>query len=98
MSKNFRQWYAAKKAMQERGTWRGKASHTVPQQEEGEPSARKPRLWWEKPSNELDVASPLESPPAAQPTPGTSGGLGREPDSPDSIPALEGSPTEEGES
>lgn len=98
MSKNFKQWYAAKKAMQQRGTWRGNARHSVPQQEEGEPAAQRPRLWWERPNNELDVAPPLESPPEAQPTPGTSGGVGRESDSPDSLPELEGSPTNEGES
>lgn len=88
--KNYRQWYAARKSMQERGRWR----HSVPQQEEGEPEAQRPRLWWETPNNQLDLAPPLENSPTPQA--GTSGEAAGSPGTPDSLPALENSPTEEG--
>lgn len=68
--------------MQQRGRW----THGVPQQEEGEPPAQRPRNdWYERTVTGIDVGAPLEpSPPAA------------EPGTPDSLPELEASPTAEG--
>lgn len=40
----YARWYAAKKRMQEAGTWRGRGpSHPVPALEEGEPPTKKPK-------------------------------------------------------
>lgn len=73
-----------RKAMQERGVWRGQGpSHSVPAQEEGEPPAKK----HERYANTLagtDLGAPLErTPPAAA-------------SSDDEPPPLEASPTPEG--
>lgn len=89
--KDYRQWYAARKSMQERGKWK----HSVPRQEEGEPEAQRPRLWWQIPSNQLDLApyGPAESPTGATGTAGDSPASGG---TEDSIPELEASPTPEG--
>lgn len=78
--RNYRQWYAARKAMQERGTWRGRGAptHSVPALEEGEPPAQQPRL---------ETEASVEGSPSAEAAP----------DTPDSLPALEDSPTAEGE-
>lgn len=88
--KNYRQWYAARKSMQERGKW----VHNVPAQEEGEPPAQRARKWWEIPTNEYLLTAPAESPAAAD------AGSGAEADlssgERDSLPELEASPTPEG--
>lgn len=80
---NFRQWYAMRKSLQQRGKW----SHAVPAQEEGEPEPKQGR-WYESTNAGLDVAANL---PEKSPTPGPAS-------TPDSIPPLEASPTEEGTS
>lgn len=81
----FRQWYAMRKSLQQRGRW----THGVPQQEEGEPPAQRPRNdWYERTNAGLDVGGPLERTP---PTPAPA-----EPGTPDSLPELEASPTAEG--
>lgn len=72
--------------MRERGTWRGNPpTHRVPQQEEGEPPRQRLRL------RENDPPSPEGSPsdPIA-------GGSSDSASTPDSLPALESSPTPEG--
>lgn len=75
-----------RKSLQERGKWR----HPVPQQEEGEPYPKHAR-WYERTNAGLDVGAPLEkTPPTPRPIP--------EPDTPDSLPPLEDSPTDEGTS
>nr|WOP79077.1 hypothetical protein [Canary chaphamaparvovirus 2] len=81
---NFRQWYAARRAMQERGTWRGNSrpTHSVPAQEDGEPPAQRLRL------REGTDPSPDGSP--SDPIAGAS------PETPESLPDLESSPTTEG--
>nr|WDQ28110.1 nonstructural protein 3 [Bird parvovirus] len=67
---NYRQWYAARKAMQERGTWRGRGgqpTHSVPALEEGEPPAQQPRL--EEPEagpSTPDSLPELENSPTAE--------------------------------
>lgn len=86
MSKNFKQWYAMRKSLQERGKWR----HPVPAQEEGEPVPKHAR-WYERTLAGLDVGGPLEkTPPTPSPVPAP------DPDTPDSLPPLENSPTDEG--
>lgn len=82
---SFRQWYAMRQAMRERGTWRGdRPTHRVPQQEEGEPPRQRLRL------RENEPPSPDGSPsdPIAGGTPESS--------TSDSLPELESSPTPEG--
>lgn len=69
--------------MQQRGKW----THPVPTQEEGEPSAKQGR-WYERTNAGLDVAANL---PEKSPTP-------RPADTPESLPPLEDSPTAEGTS
>lgn len=71
-----------RKSLIERGKWK----HTVPRQEEGEPSAKQGR-WYENTLAGLDVGAPLEKTPEQ---PATGG------ESPESLPSLEGSPTAEG--
>lgn len=80
---NFRQWYAMRRAMQERGTWQGtnRPTHSVPAQEEGEPAAQRPRLQL-RPESSPEEGSPSD------PIAGIS--------SDDSPPPLESSPTPEG--
>lgn len=80
---NFRQWYAMRKSLQQRGKW----SHPVPRQEEGEPEPKQPR-WYERTNAGLDVAANL---PEESPTPSAA-------DTPESLPPLESPPTEEGTS
>nr|WGD01533.1 hypothetical protein [Chaphamaparvovirus sp.] len=81
----FRQWYAMRKAMQERGTWRGREgerpTHPVPALEEGEPPAQRAR------TEGADSVSGSSASPAAASSPAT----------PESLPELEKSPTAEGE-
>lgn len=72
MSKNFKQWYAMRKSLQEKGKW----THGVPRQEEGEPPTKKPRA---EPTptptptaaaaaeeDSDDSIPPLEDPPTAE--------------------------------
>lgn len=85
---NYRQWYAMRKAMQQRGTWRGRPpTHSVPQQEEGEPPAQRRRedRWYERTLAGQDLPQPSDE------DPGVSSGQES-----DSIPELESSPTAEG--
>lgn len=88
----YRQWYAMRKAMQERGTWRPK--HTVPAQEEGEPVPKAPR-WYERTvagtdlAQEYDTEYTGEGTSRAAPAPA-------EQSSDDEPPPLESSPTPEG--
>lgn len=78
----FRQWYAMRQRLQQEGRWRG-ATHSVPEQEEGEPPARRARTdWYERTLSGLDVGAPLEQSPS--------------PATPESLPPLEASPTPEG--
>lgn len=79
----YRQWYAMRKAMQERGTWKGNAKHSVPNQEEGEPAPKQPR-WYERTIAGADLGGPLDSGPSSAES--------------DGPPPLEDSPTPEGES
>lgn len=83
----YRQWYAMRNAMRERGTWQGnKPTHAVPEQEEGEPAPKQSR-WYEQTLSGADLGQPSDSPePAAAAA------------SPDEPPPLEASPTPEGES
>nr|WOX03050.1 hypothetical protein [Psittaciform chaphamaparvovirus 6] len=63
---SYRQWYAMRQRLQNAGRWQGNApSHTVPDQEEGEPAPKTPRL-------------------------------DDSPETPESLPELEKSPTAEG--
>lgn len=73
-----------RKSLQERGKW----THPVPQQEEGEPAPKHGR-WYESTLAGLDVGGTVEKTP---PTPSPAA----EPDTPDSLPPLEDSPTDEG--
>lgn len=57
--KNFRQWYAMRARLQREGRW----THSVPQQEEGEPPAQRPRI--EEPTED-DEPPPLESSPTPE--------------------------------
>lgn len=77
-----------RKSLQERGKW----THRVPQQEEGEPPAQRPRNdWYERTNAGLDVGGPLErTPPEQQQS------TAQQPDTPESLPELEQSPTNEG--
>lgn len=62
--KDYRKWYAMRKAMQERGTWKGKQpTHAVPEQEEGEPPAQRPRhsTWYERTIAGADLSSSLDN-------------------------------------
>lgn len=72
----FRQWYAMRSRLQREGRW----THSVPQQEEGEPAAQRPTPdnYWRTNAG-LDVAPNL---PESSP--------------PESLPDLEASPTAEG--
>lgn len=74
--------------MQQRGRW----THGVPAQEEGEPPAQRPRNdWYERTLAGLDVGAPLErTPPEAQPIAAPAAATEDEP------PPLENSPTNEG--
>lgn len=78
-----------RKSLQERGKWR----HPVPAQEEGEPAPKNPRTggtWYERTIQGLDVGAPLEKSPEPAPIAAPPA------DTPDSLPPLENSPTEEG--
>lgn len=58
--KNFRQWYAMRSRLQQQGRW----THSVPQQEEGEPPAQRPRI--EETTEDDDEPPPLESSPTPE--------------------------------
>lgn len=62
----YRQWYAMRSAMQERGTWRGnQPTHSVPEREEGEPAPKEPRT--SEPSPETpESLPPLEDSPTEE--------------------------------
>lgn len=100
---DYRQWYAARKAMQQRGTWRGK--HAVPAQEEGEPPSKKPELMfpsdWNEPGASSDTGSVFERLAEDSSSPGSAVGSSTvvsetSPGTPDSLPPLEDAPTAEG--
>lgn len=78
-----------RKSMIAKGKWK----HSVPRQEEGEPEPKHPR-WYEKTLAGLDLGAPLAKTPTSAPAAAAAGG----PDTPDSLPALEDSPSAEGES
>lgn len=82
---DFRKWYAMRAAMKAKGKWHGKKpTHSVPEQEEGEPEPKRP-------ATETDAAEAT--------TAGPSTGEGAVPSSsstPDSLPPLEEPPTAEG--
>lgn len=65
---DYRRWYAMRDRLKRAGKWKGKTpTHSVPEQEEGEPAPKQPAL--EEPE---EIATP------------------------ESLPPLEDSPTEEG--
>lgn len=90
----FRQWYAMRKAMQERGTWHGnRPTHSVPQLEEGEPPPRRPRTGTlqlradeDTSPSQGDPDSPIKGIPSSSDSSST----------PESLPSLEASPTPSG--
>lgn len=107
--KDYRKWYAMRKSLQERGKWKGKQpTHSVPQQEEGEPPAKQPSKghgWYAKTIAGADLAQSedeWEPPygwdtgapyPPAQPS---TSAAATAPPADDSPPPLESSPTPEG--
>lgn len=77
-----------RQAMRNRGTWHGnRPTHSVPEQEEGEPSAKQPR------TGTLQLRADQDSTPEASPSEPIAGYTSSE-DS--SAPDLESSPTPEG--
>lgn len=70
-----------RKSLIERGKWK----HSVPRQEEGEPQAKHGR-WYEQTNAGADLGGRQSHTPTPAPAA----------DSPDSLPALENSPTDEG--
>lgn len=101
--KDYRRWYAMRKAMQERGKWKGKQpTHSVPQQEEGEPPAKtsKGHGWYSKTIAGADLAQSEDdwTPPhgwdTGAPYPPQASTSAADPD--DEPPPLEASPTPEG--
>lgn len=96
---DFRRWYAMRKAMQERGTWKGKEgqpTHKVPSLdlEAGEPRPKVP-----KPGPIFGIVAqptPDASPDTAIPPSRASTVPDSLPGTPDSLPALESPATAEG--
>nr|QTE04014.1 MAG: hypothetical protein [Cygnus atratus Chaphamaparvovirus] len=67
MSGNKKQWYAMRKRLQEKGSWKGKApAHKVPTQEEGEPPEK---IQKEAPGN---IEEAVGGDPSSDPEEGTS--------------------------
>lgn len=94
----FRQWYAARKAMIERGTWRGKdaPTHKVPalDLQAGEPAPKIPR---DGPLFGRISAATSDSSPNSEVAPSVANTVSdSNPDTPDSLPPLESPPTAEG--
>lgn len=90
---NFRQWYAMRRAMQQRGTWHGSnaPTHSVPALEEGEPPPQRPRR-----SGTLQTRADQDSTPEGSPNDPIAGFTPESSSSSDSLPPLESSPTSEG--
>lgn len=98
---DFRRWYAMRNRLKAEGKWQGKKdkpTHSVPAQEEGEPSSKEPKL--------LDPRSTgwtwqTGEPTPESPFPGNKDVLRvpreeAEPETPESLPALESPATAEG--
>lgn len=77
-----------RKSMQERGKW----THGVPRQEEGEPAPKQPR-WYEQRIAGADLAQGEKTPTPA-PIPAPEAAAADDPE--EGPPPLEGSPTDEG--
>lgn len=62
----YRQWYAMKKNLENKGKWKGKIpKHSVPAREEGEPAPKEPRTQ-EGDTSDPESLPPLEDPPTAE--------------------------------
>lgn len=87
---NYRQWYAMRKRLQEAGKWHGRPpTHSVPLQEEGEPSSKTPtpeEHWASETSSGGSVIQPTQGDPVPESQVST----------PESLPDLESPPTTEG--
>lgn len=95
---DFRRWYAMRQRLRQAGKWHGKdkPTHSVPQQEEGEPAAKEPKL---KDPRSTGATWGGKTPSPESPFPGNKDVLrvqSKEPETPESLPPLESPPTAEG--